>query len=299
MINIQKSFDKGYTEGILYIVPTPIGNLEDITYRGLRILKEVSIVAAEDTRNTRKLFNHFEITTHLISYHEHNKLSREEQLLGRLEQGEDVAVVSDAGMPGISDPGYELIKSAIANNKHVVVLPGANAAICALVGSGLETSEFLFHGFLPRKKKDKETELKRLQSLKATLVFYESPHRIKETLKVIGEQFGNRRVAIAREITKKFEEYVRGTVEELIVWTEESELKGEFCIVVAGDTEDSAAETLWWGHLSVAMHIEHYMQEADMSSKEAIKQTAVDRKMQKRDVYATYHLTEEKEDGQV
>lgn len=226
---IQKSFDDDGA-GILYLVPTPIGNLEDITFRALRILKEATIIAAEDTRNTKKLLNHFEIPTSLISYHEHNKDSREEQLMERLIQGEKIALVSDAGMPAISDPGYELVQAAIHKKQRVVVLPGANAALCALVGSGLSAKEFLFYGFLPRKKKDKESELARLKSLPATLVFYESPYRLKDTLKALLEQLGNRDISIARELTKKFEEYARGTTEELLDWAVNNTLKGEFCI---------------------------------------------------------------------
>jgi 16S rRNA (cytidine1402-2'-O)-methyltransferase len=292
-VNIQKSFDDP-AGGILYVVPTPIGNLEDITYRALKVLKSVSIIAAEDTRNTKKLLNHFEITTPLISYHEHNKASaRAEQLLERVQQGESIAIVSDAGMPAISDPGYELVEAAIARDLAVVVLPGANAALCALVGSGLPAREFYFYGFLPRKKKDKAVALTRLKDYQATLLFYESPYRVKDTLKAIREQLGNRQVAIAREITKRFEEYVRGTVDELLIWTEQQELKGEFCIVLEGNTAaDEQATVLWWSHLSVMEHVNHYIEVDMRSSKEAIKQVATDRKMPKRDVYQIFHVGE-------
>lgn len=290
MMNIQKSFDDE-TAGILYLVPTPIGNLEDITYRALRILKEVTVIAAEDTRNTKKLLNHFEIPTPLVSYHEHNKDSREQQLIDRLIKGEKIALVSDAGMPAISDPGYELVQAAIKKDQSVVVLPGANAALCALVGSGLSAKEFLFYGFLPRKKKDKENELERLKSLPATLIFYESPYRLKDTLKALLEQFGNREIAIARELTKKFEEYVRGTTDELLSWAEASEFKGEFCIVVEGNSVSEVQEDLlWWSHLSVNDHVTHYIEEDGISSKEAIKRVATERKMGKREVYQSFHI---------
>src|SRR5690625_3198846 len=214
-MKIQKSFEDNEC-GIVYVVPTPIGNLEDITFRALKILKEVTVIAAEDTRNTRNLLNYFDIHTPLLSYHEHNKAAREEQLIERLKAGEKIALVSDAGMPAVSDPGYELVQAAIEADQSVVVLPGANAALCALVGSGLTTTEFLFYGFLPRKKKEKEAELQRLQSLEATLLFYESPHRLKATLIALHDQLGDRPVAIGRELTKRFEEYIRGTASELI-----------------------------------------------------------------------------------
>ncbi|WP_174615326.1 16S rRNA (cytidine(1402)-2'-O)-methyltransferase [Virgibacillus ihumii] len=289
-MKVQKSFD-GEKNGTVYVVPTPIGNLEDITYRALKVLKSVAVIAAEDTRNTRKLLNHFDISTRLVSYHEHNKKSREKELLEHLENGETIAIVSDAGMPSISDPGYELVQAAIDIEQPVVVLPGANAALCALVGSGLPADEFLFYGFLPRKKKEKTAELERLQSVKATLLFYESPFRLKDTIKDIREKFGNRRAVAARELTKKFEEYARGTLEELLDWSNERELKGELCLVVEG-TEASGLQKddLWWSHLSVSEHVSHYIRDENLTSKEAIKQAALDRNMAKRDVYQAYHV---------
>ncbi|GGA70802.1 16S rRNA (cytidine(1402)-2'-O)-methyltransferase [Ornithinibacillus halotolerans] len=286
---IQKSYE-ARDEGSLYIVPTPIGNLEDITYRALSILKSVTIIAAEDTRNTKKLLNHFEISTPLISYHEHNKLEREEQLLEKIKSGESIAIVSDAGMPGISDPGYEIVKAVIDEKLSVIVLPGANAALCALVGSGLPNKEFLFYGFLPRKQKEKEEELERLGRYKATLIFYESPYRVKETLKTLHKVLGNRQIAIARELTKRFEEYVRGTLEELIDWANDNEPKGEFCIVVEGRKEEELEDNEdWWVNLSLTEHVEHYISEGQ-SSKEAIKFVAKERKLPKRDVYQAYHI---------
>lgn len=286
----QKSFEST-EKGTVYIVPTPIGNLEDITYRALKVLQSSALVAAEDTRNTKKLLTHFEITTPLISYHDHNKESRGQQLLERLENGESISFVSDAGMPGISDPGFEMVQSAIAASIPVVVLPGANAALCALIGSGLATTEFLFYGFLPRKKKDRLKELERLKPLKATLLFYESPHRLKETVAAIHEQLGERQITLARELTKRFEEYIRGSVAEVVEWIQETELKGEFCIVVEGNKVDVLSlEALWWSHLSVMEHITHYMENESISSKEAIKKVAVERQMPKREVYQTYHV---------
>lgn len=292
-MKIQKSFNK--QANTVYVVPTPIGNLEDITFRALKTLQEVSVIAAEDTRNTKKLLHHFDIITSLVSYHEHNKESRGRQLLQRLEKGESVALVSDAGMPGISDPGYELIQAAIDADYPVVVLPGANAALCALVGSGLSADEFLFYGFLPRKKKDKEAELKRLKSIQATLLLYESPYRLKDTLKMLHGHLGNRHITVARELTKKFEEYVRGTVEELMTWAETNELKGEFCLVVNGASGDSVQENdLWWSSLSIVEHVNYYMDNDDLSSKDAIKCVRSDRNMSKRDIYRAYHIDSSK-----
>lgn len=292
-MKIQKSFE-AENKGALYVVPTPIGNLEDITYRALNVLKEASVIAAEDTRNTKKLLNHFDIKTPLISYHEHNKFAREEQLIKRIQDGEKVALVSDAGMPAISDPGYELVQAAIRNDQKVIVLPGANAALCALVGSGLPSDSFYFYGFLPRKKKDKEKELERLQSIRATLLFYESPFRIKETLQSMKHVFNNRQVVLARELTKRFEEYVRGDIEELLDWAKQHEIKGECCLVVSGsDQADDDADERWWSSLSIVEHVNHYIEKQNHSSKEAIKTVAKDRKMPKRDVYQAFHIKNE------
>lgn len=288
-MKIQKSFNEEEL-GIIYVVPTPIGNLEDITFRALNTLKNVSIIAAEDTRNTKKLLNHFEINVPLISYHEHNKLSREEQLLERVRRGESIAIVSDAGMPAISDPGYELVISAIEEELKVVVLPGANAALCALVGSGLSTNEFYFYGFLPRKKKDKEAELERLKYIQASLLFYESPHRIKETLHAMNKILGNRQIVIARELTKRFEEFIRGSVEELMEWADQNEQKGEFCLVVSGSETEEIEMEIWWKDLTIMEHVDYYINEKQLSSKEAIKQVATDRNMPKREIYQIYHI---------
>lgn len=288
-MKIQKSFDD--QKGTIYVVPTPIGNLEDITIRALKVLRSVKVIAAEDTRNTRNLLQHFEIDTALISYHEHNKEQREKQLMDYLTKGESIAIVSDAGMPAISDPGYELIQVAIHMDQSVVVLPGANAALCALVGSGLPTKEFMFYGFLPRKKKDKEAELRRFKDMNATLIFYESPFRLKDTIQALYGQFGNRKLVIARELTKRFEEYVRGTISELLNWAEESKLKGEFCLIVEGNKDLSdKKDALWWSHLSVKDHVTYYIENNDISSKEAIKKVAKDREMSKRDVYQIFHV---------
>lgn len=289
-MNIQKSFDNE-EEGAIYIVPTPIGNLEDITYRALNILKTATVIAAEDTRNTKKLMNYFEIATPLTSYHEHNKREKTEKLISEAKSGAIIALVSDAGMPAISDPGYELVQGAIEQDVKVIVLPGANAALAALVGSGLPTDEFYFYGFLPRKKKEKEAVLAYLKKYQATIIFYESPYRIKDTLAVLQEQLGNRKVALAREITKRFEEYIRGSLEEVLDWSQSNELKGEFVIVVEGSPiVDETEDIIWWSALDIMEHVNYYIEKDELSSKEAIKQTAVDRKLPKREVYQAYHV---------
>ncbi len=286
-MNIQKSFENEQ-EGAIYIVPTPIGNLEDITYRALNILKTANVIAAEDTRNTKKLLNYFEITTPLTSYHEHNKWEKTDQLLTQVKEGAKIALVSDAGMPAISDPGSELVQAAIAADIKVVVLPGANAAICALVGSGLNTDAFYFYGFLPRKKK--EAVLTQLKKIEASLIFYESPFRVKDTVASLYAQLGNRKVTLARELTKRFEEYIRGSLEEVLVWMETNELRGEFVIIVEGATATDLTEENWWSALGILEHVEHYIEKDGLTSKEAIKLTAADRSLPKREVYQAYHI---------
>lgn len=286
-MHIQNSY-KDKATGTLYVVPTPIGNLEDMTFRAINILRKVNIIAAEDTRETRKLLTHFEIENPLISYHEHNRASRSEQLLGILESGEDIAIVSDAGMPAISDPGYELVQEVLAEKLNVVVLPGANAAICALVGSGLPTSEFLFHGFLPRKKQEKERVLKRLSRIESTLIFYESPYRVKETLKLFEKVLGNRKVAIVRELSKIYEQYIRGDIAEVSDWLLENDLKGECCIVVEGFTGESETDS-WWDQLTIAAHVDHYESQEGLPHKEALKRVAKDRNVSRREIYQEIH----------
>ncbi|WP_419882606.1 16S rRNA (cytidine(1402)-2'-O)-methyltransferase [Peribacillus sp. B-H-3] len=290
----QKSYEKEGLEPALYLVPTPIGNLEDMSFRALRILKEADVIAAEDTRNTKKLCNYFEIETPIVSYHEHNKQKSGKQMIERLRSGQMIALVSDAGMPTISDPGYELVTEALAENITVVPLPGANAALTALIGSGLIPQPFYFHGFLQRSNKEKKAELERLKKMTSTWIIYESPHRLKETLKSMLGVLGNRKIVLCRELTKKFEEFIRGTIEEALAWAEESEIRGEFCLVIEGSQEsEDTEEKKWWDNLEVSAHVEAYIQEKGLSSKEAIKQTAKDRGIQKREVYQSYHVDEE------
>ena len=286
----QKSFDQATGQGTLFIVPTPIGNLEDITIRSLNTLKSVDIIAAEDTRNTKKLLNHFEITQSLISYHEHNQSQRESMLLEKLKEGNDVALVSDAGMPAISDPGNQIVQAAVREQIAVVVLPGANAALCALVGSGLDTTHFYFYGFLPRKKKDRKAAFDFLLRIPDTILLYESPYRLAETLQDIKENLGNRQVSIARELTKRFEEYIRGSVQEVQEWLETGMVKGEFCIVIDGNDDVNDPDANWWEELSVEEHVQFIIKNEQTSSKDAIKQVSIERNIPKREVYQAYHV---------
>ncbi len=287
----QKSFENEEHKGILYLVPTPIGNLEDMSFRAVRILKEADLIAAEDTRNTKKLCNYFEIQTPVVSYHEHNKESSGGKLLHKVKEGLKIALVSDAGMPAISDPGFDLVQAAVSDRITVVPLPGANAALTALIASGISCQPFYFYGFLNRNKKEKKQELERLKKQTATLVFYESPHRLKETLGLMLEILGNRNIAICRELTKKFEEFIRGNLEEAYIWAEQDEIRGEFCMILEGaDPGQLEEETSWWEPLTIEQHVNFYINEKGLSSKDAIKQTAKDRGLNKREVYQTYHV---------
>ena len=224
------------TKGTLYIVSTPIGNREDITLRALRILKEVDLIAAEDTRHTGLLLRHFEIQTPLTSYFEGNESRKKEFILSKLRQGERVALVSDAGTPGISDPGFRLIQTAAENRIAVVPVPGPSAVIAALSVSGLPTDAFLFKGFLPHKSKKREDWLKQLEGVRETLIFYESPHRLSETLNDIFEILGDREMVLTRELTKIYEEVLRGRVSEIQTQIGERKLKGEITLVISGKT---------------------------------------------------------------
>ncbi|HDX9579633.1 16S rRNA (cytidine(1402)-2'-O)-methyltransferase [Bacillus cytotoxicus] len=285
----QKSFQMNES-GILYLVPTPIGNLEDMTFRAIRMLKEADFIAAEDTRQTKKLCNYFEIETPVMSYHEHNKEVSGQKILDMLERGKTVALVSDAGMPCISDPGYDIVVQAVAEQYPVVPLPGPNAALTALIASGLETKHFYFYGFLQRHKKERKAELEKLRYIPNTMMFYEAPHRLGETLVSMKDVLGNRNVVLCRELTKKFEEFIRGSFEEVIHWAKENEVRGEFCVLVEGSTEEEISEEAWWESLTVEGHVDYYIEEKGLSSKEAIKTVTKERNMSKRDVYQAYHV---------
>ncbi|AUD12543.1 MULTISPECIES: 16S rRNA (cytidine(1402)-2'-O)-methyltransferase [unclassified Planococcus (in: firmicutes)] len=285
----QKSFSGEQTT--LYLVATPIGNLEDMTVRALRLLKEVDVIAAEDTRNTKKLCNYFSIDTPLVSYHEHNQDSGGEKILRYLGEGKSVALVSDAGMPCISDPGEDIVKKAVEAGYPVVPVPGANAALSALIASGITPQPFLFYGFLSRNKKARLTELEKLSQKEETLLFYEAPHRLKDSLKSLMAVFGgDRRIVLAREVTKKFEEFLRGSLEEAVAWSESNEIRGEFCLVVEGNLEPDVLEVNeWWKELTYAQHVTQLMEQKQISSKEAIKEAAKARGLPKRDVYEAFH----------
>jgi len=279
--------------GTLYIIATPIGNLEDITLRALRLLKEADLVAAEDTRHTRMLLTHFGIDTPLIAYHQHSEAGRTDNLVRRMaEEGQTVALVTDAGTPGVSDPGVELVRAALAAHVPVVPIPGASAALCALVGSGLPPARFAFEGFLPRTKSSRRAKLAALaQGETRTLIFYESPQRIAETLSEMAAAFGPERpAAVGRELTKKFEEFVRGPLAEVSAHFAAHAARGEITVVVqglGGDSDDEAvpAEAVPAEPLSVPEALQAALA-SGLSERDAVRQVSADLKLSRRDVYA-------------
>lgn len=267
--------------GSLYIVATPIGNLEDITLRALRVLKEVSLIAAEDTRHTQKLLTHFGIHARLTSYHDHSKEEKAELIVVRLKAGDSVALVSDAGTPGISDPGYYLINRAIEEGVDVVPIPGPTAALSALSVSGLPTDSFVFEGFLPSRKTQRQKKLAELSAEKRTMIFYESPHRVEGCLADMLDAFGGRRAVLAREITKIHEEFLRGEIGDIIEKVSRRALKGEVTIIVEGARECLPEPTV----MSLSDHVDKVVREDGVSKKEAIAVVARLRGLPKRDVY--------------
>lgn len=269
-------------QGELYLCGTPIGNLEDITIRALRILKEVDLIAAEDTRHTQKLLNYYEINTPLTSYHQHNRREKGAALLEALQGGKKIALVSDAGMPGISDPGHDLVKEAIALGIKVTPIPGPTALIAALVASGFSTDAFTYYGFFPRTKKEQKDVLLRLEKEENTAIFYEAPHRINATLKALGERFPQRRVVVGRELTKVYEEFLRGTPKEILQTWEGKPPKGEITLLVEGHSPDETNSE------QPLMEPREYLEallEAGMDKKEAIKETAKAFSIPKQEVY--------------
>ncbi|HET7871103.1 MAG TPA: 16S rRNA (cytidine(1402)-2'-O)-methyltransferase [Terriglobales bacterium] len=259
-------------KGVLYVVGTPIGNLEDLTVRALRILKEVDLIACEDTRQTRKLLDHYGIEKPLVSYHEHNEPARAQELVDKLKAGMSVAQVSDAGMPGIADPGYRVIKLAIENGAIVAPVPGPSALIAALVGSGLATDAFEFHGFLPAKSGQRRTALEKLRGAEHTVVVYEAPHRIRETVEDLVEVLGPARpLVIARELTKMHEEFLRGSAAELLEKVRDRELKGEITLLIGkSETGDRPAT----GSPAVRQRLEQIMAQEKLDEKAALKKVA-------------------------
>lgn len=265
--------------GKLYICPTPIGNLEDITLRTLRILQEVDLIAAEDTRHTIKLLNHYEIKKTLTSYHEHNVKEKGIDLIHRLNKGENIALVSDAGMPGISDPGQDIIRLAIEEGIEVIVLPGPTASITALVASGLNTDKFVFEGFLSSRKKERVDQLKVLKDEKRTLIIYESPHRILDTLDNMLDTLENRNIAIVRELTKVYEEIFRGTIQEAIDKFSSEKIRGEFVLILEGNQEEDVEV-----NIDIEEELLKYINQG-LSKKESVKRVAEEFNLPKNQVY--------------
>ncbi|TCP52680.1 16S rRNA (cytidine1402-2'-O)-methyltransferase [Tumebacillus sp. BK434] len=294
MMNHRYSFqDEGRQGGTLYLVATPIGNLEDMTYRAIETLKKVAVIAAEDTRQSRKLLTHFEITgPRMISYHEHNKNSKEEAILSLLRDGDSVALVSDAGTPGISDPGADIVRAAVEEGFAVVPIPGAVAGVTALIASGLPTDRFTFVGFLPREKKKRLAELEFYKHYPDTLVFYEAPHRVEETVKALLDVLGDRQMVIGRELTKRFEQFSRGKLSECLEWFSKDSPRGEFVVMVEGNRETGGqlenpfVETPWWEGLNLSEHVERVVG-TGVTKKEAVKIVAKERGLPKREVYNT------------
>lgn len=272
--------------GTLYLVATPIGNLEDITFRAINTLKEVDFIAAEDTRQTLKLLNHFEIKKPLLSYHEHNKYEAGPKIIERILKGESVALVTDAGTPGVSDPGEDLVKLAIENYINVVHIPGASAFLYALVVSGLSTEKFVFEGFLNRESKQRRERLEFLKNETRTIIFYEAPHRLIKTLNDLYENFGDRKIALCRELTKRYEEITRCTLSEAIKIYEEKEPKGEYVLVLEGKSKEEIEEEKRqeFQDIDIAEHIQKYIDEG-LSKKDAIKKVAKERGLKKSEVY--------------
>ena len=272
--------------GTLYLCATPIGNLEDMTFRAVRVLQEVDLIAAEDTRNSIKLLNHFEIHTPMTSYHEYNKIEKGRELVTQLLAGKQIALITDAGMPGISDPGEELVRMAQEAGITVTALPGACACVTALTISGLPTRRFAFEAFLPTEKKELRRVLEECRQESRTLILYEAPHRLLRTLELLLEQLGDRRMSVCRELTKKHEAVVSGTISEVIAHFMAQEPKGECVLVIAGKSKEKKEkeEQAQWQSLSVEEHVAQYLA-AGLTKKDAMKAAANDRGLSKRDIY--------------
>lgn len=276
--------------GMLYLCATPIGNLGDISARFIKTFEEVDLIAAEDTRQTLKLLNHLKLTKPLTSYHEHNKHEKGELIISYLKDGKNVALVSDAGTPAISDPGEDLVKLCIKNDIEVTSIPGPVAGINALILSGLSTKRFSFEGFLSVNKRHRREHLQGLKSDTHTLIFYEAPHKLKATLSDMYDVFGNRKIALVRELTKLHEEVIRTTLENAVCLYDEKNPRGEYVIIIEGSEKSEPSPIpSWWNSLSITEHIDYYINEKNLTSKEAVKQTAEDRGLKKRDVYNEYH----------
>lgn len=263
----------------LYLVATPIGNLEDITFRAINTLKMVDIIYCEDTRTSLKLLNHYDIKAPLHSYHLFNENEISNKIINNINEGKNVAIISDAGMPVISDPGWVAVNEAIKNDVEVVIVPGVSAGITALVGSGLNSYQYYFAGFFNSKKTKREKELEKLVKREETIVFYESPHRIEETLRIIDKLYQDRQIVIARELTKKHEEYLRGTAKEMLEVIDT--IKGELVVLISGNKEKEDKDL---STLSIEEHYQYYI-DLGYDSKTALKEVAVDKNISKKDVY--------------
>ena len=272
--------------GMLYLVATPIGNLEDMTFRAVRILKEVDLIAAEDTRNSIRLLHHFDIDTRMTSYHEFNRYDKAVYLVNRILAGDRIALVTDAGTPGISDPGEELVRQCLDAGITVTALPGACACVDALALSGQSTRRFVFEAFLPHDKKEREGILENLKNECRTIILYEAPHRLKKTLAELERALGDRSLTICRELTKKYETVTRTSLKEAIIWYEANAPRGEYVLVLAGkDPAEIARERQdQWKEMTLSDHMDHYISKG-LDRKEAMKAVARDRGMKKRDVY--------------
>lgn len=272
--------------GILYLVATPIGNLEDMTYRAVRILQEADLIAAEDTRNSVKLLQHFEISTPMTSYHEFNKIEKAKTLIEKLQEGQNIAVITDAGTPGISDPGEELVKMCYDSGIEVQTIPGAAACITAITSSGQACRRFSFEAFLPKDKKDRARVLEEMERETRTMIVYESPHHLKATLAELEECLGDREITICRELTKKYEEKVKTTLSEANTFYKENDPRGEYVLVIAGKskTQVQQEEQMKWENVSIEEHMEIYLSQG-MDKKAAMKAVAKDRGVSKRDIY--------------
>ena len=290
-VQVQRSFGE-HTTGTLYLVPTPIGNLSDFSPRAVDILRGVDLIAAEDTRNTQKLLTHFTIDTRQISFHEHNTQARIPVLLARLQQGESIAQVSDAGMPAISDPGQELVAACVAADIPVVALPGPNAGMTALIASGLVTQPFAFIGFLPRKSQEQKKFLTEYAQLPMTTIYYESPMRIAKTLARFAEVVGGeRKIVVAREVTKKFESYIRGTVAAVAAWVADNSPKGEMVIILAPPA--AQAETVTWSGEAVRAAVRDRVAHGEKPTT-AAKAVAKESGWHRQDVYQEYLAEQER-----
>ena len=272
--------------GILYLCATPIGNLEDMTYRCVRILKEVDLIAAEDTRNSIKLLNHFEIDTPMTSYHEFNKIEKAHTLLAALKEGKNIAVITDAGTPGISDPGEELVAMCYEEDIEVNAVPGAAACITAVTSSGQACQRFSFEAFLPKDKKERARVLAEMQQETRTMIVYEAPHHLRATLQELYQALGDRSITLCRELTKRYEEKKKMTLAQAVDYYRENDPRGEYVLVIAGKSKEEVMqeEQSRWEDLSIEEHMQIYLDQ-DYSKKDAMKAVAKDRGVSKRDIY--------------